>query len=119
VKKKNPAVKRKRGKMKRMKKRNVKRGRQKRTPRKATVYKTAGKGKEKRVKTCRKGFKFHYLSSDEEENAFCLMCCEKYATNEEWVHCTECVMWAHWGCAGRDPRYVYINCQTDASDKWG
>jgi hypothetical protein len=79
------------------------------TPGKATVYKTVGRGKEKRAKTCRKGFKFKYLSTDEEENTFCLACCEKHATNEEWVQCTECVMCpaALGVCRKRSPICVY------------
>jgi hypothetical protein len=38
------------------------------------------------------------------EAIFCVVCSEKYAPNEVWVQCTECTMWAHWGCAGKDPR---------------
>jgi hypothetical protein len=59
------------------------------------------------------------LSSDEEENTFRLVHCEEYATSEERVQCTERVMWAHWGRAERDPRHVYINCETDVPERWG
>jgi hypothetical protein len=38
----------------------------KRTPRKATVCKTEGRGKDKKEKACRKNFKFNDLSSVEE-----------------------------------------------------
>jgi DNA-binding NarL/FixJ family response regulator len=46
-------------------------GSKKLTPREVTVYKTVGKGKEKREKICRKSFKYNDLSSDQEENILC------------------------------------------------
>jgi hypothetical protein len=58
------------------------------------------------------------LSSDEEENTLCMVCCEKYATNEERDQLTECTKWAHWKCAGGDPRYVRVNCEIDVAEKW-
>lgn len=76
-------------------------------------YNTAGRG----AKPCKWNLHFEESSSEEEEDTFCLVCCEKYTSNE-WVQCTDCKMWAHCECAGRDPRYVCKNCETDISEEW-
>jgi hypothetical protein len=28
---------------------------------------------------------------------------KKDASNDEWLHCTECTMWTHWDYTGQDP----------------
>jgi hypothetical protein len=122
LKKENAAVKGKRGKKQNgeEKKRQAGTDIKKITPGKAAVNKTVGRGKEKRAKTCQKGIKFNYLSSDEEENTFCLLCCEKYATNEEWVQCPKCAYVGALGvCRKRSPICVCINCENGVPEKRG
>lgn len=56
-------------------------------------------------------------SSDENEE-FCLICCESYIESrpgEEWVQCRSCKKWSHIRCAGGDTVfYVCLNCASDS-----
>lgn len=53
---------------------------------------------------CRNGSKFNDLSSEEKENTFCVVRCQKHATKDEWIQGIECAIWAHWEWEERDPR---------------
>lgn len=57
-------------------------------------------------------------SSDEENETFCLVCCETYANSrphEKWVQCLGCQNWSHEECTSGDLQYYCQNCASDDS----
>jgi len=45
---------------------------------------------EKRAETRRNNFKLEDLSSEEGKDTFCVLCCERCASNEQCAQCIEC-----------------------------
>lgn len=90
-----------------------------------------GKGKKSMTKDCEENDKIKInkrqgiskvkkkvLKSDSEsepEEWFCLACGEAYEnSNEEWIQCIMCKMWAHVKCAtGNKISFVCLNCDSD------
>ena len=62
------------------------------------------------------------VSSDEDEEWPCLVCCEPFKNSkkgEKWIRCVTCERWAHLMCTGLDNKaktYVCDNCNSDDSD---
>lgn len=54
-------------------------------------------------------------SESEPDEWFCLACGESYEnSNEEWIQCIMCKMWAHVKCAtGNKISFVCLNCDSD------
>lgn len=58
-------------------------------------------------------------SSEEEEDALCLVCGDKFndsGPNEVWIQCTKCKDWAHKKCGHGSVFYVCENCDADEND---
>ena len=56
-------------------------------------------------------------SSDEDE-CFCLVCCEPFRTvhkeKENWIQCVVCHMWSHFDCTDGKESYICHNCDSDS-----
>lgn len=56
-------------------------------------------------------------SSEDEDDAICLVCCGAYKdSKEDWLQCLNCKQWAHSSCASNDPMFVCKNCVSEYSD---
>lgn len=56
------------------------------------------------------------MSSDDEEEYYCLVCVESYGTSrpgDDWIQCFGCGMWAHEACTAGDSYYLCDNCESD------
>ncbi|CAG9792953.1 unnamed protein product [Diatraea saccharalis] len=57
---------------------------------------------------------------DENEEWFCLVCVEPYShsrSNECWIKCNKCQLWAHEACTPQEGiSYTCHNCESDDSD---
>lgn len=55
-------------------------------------------------------------SSSDDEDAFCLVCCESYSSsraNEKWVSCVKCKKWSHEDCTAGEDSYICHHCESD------
>lgn len=67
----------------------------------------------------RRNKKSSMVSSEEEDDALCLVCGDKFddsAPNEVWIQCTRCKNWAHEKCGRGSLFYVCENCDADEDD---
>ncbi|KAF0751472.1 PHD finger protein ALFIN-LIKE 6-like, partial [Aphis craccivora] len=58
------------------------------------------------------------LSSDEEDDYFCIVCLGAYSKSrkgEDWIQCNSCKKWAHEKCAGKQ-NVLFFNCKHSSSD---
>lgn len=56
------------------------------------------------------------VSSDDEDECFCLVCLEPYQQSrggETWVRCLTCRGWSHEACTKGDTFYVCHNCESE------
>lgn len=54
-------------------------------------------------------------SSSDEDETFCLMCCDTWTNSlpkEKWIQCIQCTKWAHEKCVDPRPLWVCINCDS-------
>ncbi|XP_045451918.1 PHD finger protein Alfin1-like [Melitaea cinxia] len=80
-----------------------------------------GKGKGKQIKKPTKPVKRRVLqddSSDDEQEWYCIICCDAYsnsATREKWIECRECKNWAHLQCIEDEESQAFVcpNCYSD------
>ncbi|XP_070208116.1 uncharacterized protein [Littorina saxatilis] len=57
-------------------------------------------------------------SSSDEDDPFCIVCCEKFScsrSREEWIACVSCQKWAHVQCTP-DNGYPYVCHHCDSAD---
>ncbi|KAK7115761.1 hypothetical protein V1264_001577 [Littorina saxatilis] len=55
--------------------------------------------------------------SSEDDDCFCLVCCEPYSNsrpNEQWAMCVSCNDWSHEECTEKKNIYVFQNCASDS-----
>lgn len=55
-------------------------------------------------------------SDDENEECFCLICCEPFSNSkskEKWVRCIQCKGWAHELCSDGSLLFTCIHCDSD------
>ena len=60
----------------------------------------------------------YIVSSDEEEDYFCIVCLGAYSKGrkgEDWIECSSCKKWAHKKCAGKQ-NVLFYNCKHCSSD---
>uniref|UniRef100_A0A2A4K4E0 HTH CENPB-type domain-containing protein n=1 Tax=Heliothis virescens TaxID=7102 RepID=A0A2A4K4E0_HELVI len=73
--------------------------------------------KKKKTEKKKKDAKTTEASDDSDgEDCFCLVCMENFSnsrSNEKWVQCLECHLWAHVDCTNNEISYVCHNCLSD------
>ena len=63
-----------------------------------------------------KAAKAKHDSSSEDDECFCLVCCERFSNSkhrEKWMQCMECKNWSHEECTPGTHPYVCHNCDSD------
>ena len=73
--------------------------------------------KTKQNGTKSKNSKSNFSDSSDDDEYYCLVCCEPYSNsrpNERWVQCVSCHDWSHEECTQKERVYVCQNCDSDS-----
>lgn len=72
--------------------------------------------KPKRKKPKKQTKEINPESEDGEDECFCLVCMESFASsrpNEQWIQCIHCHLWAHEQCTPLEAGYICHNCESE------